>query len=149
MNRNKITIPAVAERKKTGKKIAALTAYDFCFARILDAVDIDLVLVGDSVGMISLGYETTLPVTMDEMIHHTRAVRRGIHNALLVGDMPFMSYQASDAQAITNAGRFVQEGGAEAVKIEGGVRMIDRIHAVIHAGISVMGHIGLTPQSVH
>jgi len=149
MNQKRVTIPAILERKKAGKKITALTAYDYCFARILDSADIDIVLVGDSVGMVALGYESTLPVTMDEMVHHTRAVKRGIHNALLVGDMPFMSYQTSDNSAIANAGRFIKEGGAEAVKIEGGVRMAERISAVIQAGISVMGHIGLTPQSLH
>ncbi|MEC7641077.1 MAG: 3-methyl-2-oxobutanoate hydroxymethyltransferase [Nitrospinota bacterium] len=149
MNQKRVTIPALLERKKTGKKIAALTAYDFSFARILDSADIDLVLVGDSVGMIALGHENTLSVTMEEMIHHTRSVRRGIHNSLLVGDMPFMSYQISNEEAVSNAGRFIQEGGAEAVKIEGGTQMIERITAIIQAGISVMGHIGLTPQSVH
>ena len=149
MNQRKVTIPAILDRKKTGKKIAALTAYDYSFARILDSADIDLVLVGDSLGMVALGYKDTLSVTMEEMIHHTRSVRGGIHNALLVGDMPFMSYQVSNEEALRNAGRFVQEGGAEAVKIEGGVQMIERIRYIIDGGISVMGHIGLTPQSVH
>ncbi|MFQ5672128.1 MAG: 3-methyl-2-oxobutanoate hydroxymethyltransferase [Nitrospinales bacterium] len=149
MNTKKITIPAIAERKKAGKKITALTAYDYCFAGILDAAGIDMILVGDSVGMVSLGYDSTLPVTMEDMLHHTRAVRRGVHNALLVGDMPFMSYQVSNEKAVANAGRFIQEGGTEAVKMEGGVRMVERIRAVTQAGISVMGHIGLTPQSVH
>lgn len=149
MNRKRVTVPSVLGRKKSEKKITALTVYDYSFARILDACEIDIALVGDSVGMTSLGYENTLPVTMDEMIHHTRAVRRGINNLLLVGDMPFMSYQVSNESAVANAGRFIQEGGAEAVKIEGGTRMIERIRAVVHAGISVMGHVGLTPQSVH
>lgn len=149
MDRKRMTIPAILERKKTGKKIVALTAYDYCFARVLDTAGIDLVLVGDSLGMVSLGYENTLPVTMDEMIHHTRSVKRGVHHALLVGDMPFMSYQVSNEKAVANAGRFVQEGGVEAVKIEGGIRMAGRVRAVIQAGISVMGHIGLTPQSIH
>ncbi|OGW22026.1 MAG: 3-methyl-2-oxobutanoate hydroxymethyltransferase [Nitrospinae bacterium RIFCSPLOWO2_12_FULL_47_7] len=149
MNKKRVTIPFILEKKKSGKKIAALTAYDYSFARILDASDIDIVLVGDSLGMVSLGYESTLPVTMDDMIHHTKAVKRGIHNPLLIGDMPFMSYQASNTSAITNAGRFIQEGGAEAVKVEGGTRMIERVQAIIEAGISVMGHVGLTPQSVH
>ena len=149
MNKDRITIPSILERKKTRRKITALTCYDYTLARLLDEMDIDLVLVGDSLGMVSLGYDTTLPVTMDEMIHHTRAVRRGITRALLVGDMPFMSYQVSDEETIRNAGRFIQEGGAEAVKMEGGSRILDRVRAVIHAGISVMGHIGLTPQSVH
>lgn len=149
MNAKRMTIPALAERKKTGRKITALTAYDYTMARLLDASELDVVLVGDSLGMVSLGYDTTLPVTMDEMIHHTRAVRRGITHALVVGDMPFMSYHVSDAETIRNAGRFIQEGGAEAVKIEGGARLAGRIRAVVDAGISVMGHIGLTPQSIH
>lgn len=147
--KKRTTIPSILEKKKSGRKLTALTAYDYGFARILDDSEIDIVLVGDSVGMVSLGYENTLPVTMDEMIHHTKAVRRGIHNPLLVGDMPFMSYQASNEIAVTNAGRFIQEGGAEAVKIEGGTRMIERVRAIIQVGISVMGHVGLTPQSVH
>jgi 3-methyl-2-oxobutanoate hydroxymethyltransferase len=144
-----MTIPSILGRKDSGKKITAVTAYDYSFSRIIDATDIDIVLVGDSVGMVSLGYESTLPVTMDDMIHHTKAVRRGIRNALLVGDMPFMSYQASNEAAVANAGRFVQEGGAEAVKLEGGTRVVERVRAIIEAGVSVMGHVGLTPQSVH
>ena len=127
----------------------ALTAYDYSFSRLLDATDLDIVLVGDSLSMVSLGYDTTLPVTMEEMIIHTRAVSRGCQNALLVADMPFMSYQVSNEQAITNAGRFIQEANAQAVKIEGGARMAERIQAVTHAEIPVMGHIGLTPQSIH
>ncbi|MGP0567125.1 MULTISPECIES: 3-methyl-2-oxobutanoate hydroxymethyltransferase [unclassified Nitrospina] len=149
MNTERMTLPALVERKKTGRKITAVTAYDYSMARLLDDVDIDLVLVGDSVGMVSLGYDTTLPVTMDEMIHHTRAVRRGTGRALVVGDMPFMSYHVSDGETIRNAGRFIQEGGAEAVKLEGGQKFADRIRAVVDAGISVMGHIGLMPQSIH
>ncbi|MEE8206034.1 MAG: 3-methyl-2-oxobutanoate hydroxymethyltransferase, partial [Nitrospinaceae bacterium] len=116
---------------------------------LLDESGIDVILVGDSAGMVSMGYENTLPVTMDEMIFHTRGVRRGVQTALLVGDMPFMSYHVSEAEAIRNAGRFIQEGGAEAVKIEGGSRILDKVCAVVQAGISVMGHVGLTPQSVH
>lgn len=144
-----VTIPALLEWKKIKRKITALTAYDYSFARFLDESDIDIVLVGDSLGMVALGYENTLPVTMDEMIHHTRAVRRGIHHALVVGDMPFMSYQVSDQDAILNAGRFIKEGGAQAVKLEGGEQVLDRVQALLRAGISVMGHVGLTPQSVH
>jgi len=139
----------IMARKKSLKKIVALTAYDYSFSRLLDVTDLDIILVGDSLSMVSLGHDTTLPVTMEEMIIHTCAVSRGCHNALLVADMPFMSYQVSDEQAITNAGRFIQEAGAQAVKIEGGARMVDRIQAVIHADIPVMGHIGLTPQSVN
>ncbi|PIQ97514.1 MAG: 3-methyl-2-oxobutanoate hydroxymethyltransferase [Nitrospinae bacterium CG11_big_fil_rev_8_21_14_0_20_56_8] len=149
MNPNRITVPGILARKSSDKKITALTAYDYCFSRILDDTEIDIVLVGDSLGMVVLGYENTLPVTMEEMLAHTRAVKRGIQHALLVGDMPFMSYQVSIEQAVTNAGRFVQEGGAEAVKLEGGVRVADKAAAIVRAGIPVMGHIGLTPQSVH
>ncbi|MFQ5450749.1 MAG: 3-methyl-2-oxobutanoate hydroxymethyltransferase [Nitrospinaceae bacterium] len=144
-----VTIPSILGKKNSKSKITALTAYDYSFARLLDAADIDIILVGDSLGMMSLGYENTLRVTLEEMIAHTRAVRRGIHRSLLVGDMPFMSYQVSDEQAVANAGRFLQEGGAAAVKLEGGVRMASRVEAIVRAGIPVMGHIGLTPQSVH
>ena len=132
-----------------GRKITALTAYDYTLARFVDQAGIDLILVGDSAAMVAMGYETTLPVTMDEMIHHTRSVRRGVHSALLVGDMPFMSYQVSNEEAIANAGRFIQEGGASAVKIEGGVRSVIRVKAITEAGVSVIGHIGLTPQSIN
>ncbi len=149
MNKNKKTVPMIIERKHSSKKIVALTAYDYSFARLLDTTDLDIILVGDSLAMVSLGHETTLPVTMDEMIIHVRSVNRGSHNALLVADMPFMSYQVSDEQAITNAGRFIQEAGAQAVKVEGGARMAGRIKALTDADIPVMGHIGLTPQSVN
>lgn len=149
MNKKRMTIPSIMGRKKSGKKITAVTAYDYNFARILDTTDIDIVLVGDSVGMVSLGYDSTLPVTMEDMIHHTKAVRKGVNNPLLIGDMPFMSYQTSNETAINNAGRFIQEGGAEAVKVEGGSRTAERVRAITGAGISVMGHVGLTPQSVH
>ena len=149
MNKNHTTIPALLERKQRGLKITALTAYDYSLAKIVDQAGIDLVLVGDSAAMVAMGYETTLQITMDEMILYTRSVRRGVHNALLVGDMPFMSYQTSNEQAIANAGRFIQEGGAQAVKLEGGVRSLERVRSISEAGISVMGHIGLTPQSVH
>ncbi|HAK37336.1 MAG TPA: 3-methyl-2-oxobutanoate hydroxymethyltransferase [Nitrospina sp.] len=149
MNKNKKTVPMIMERKHSSKKIVALTAYDYSFARLLDTTDLDIILVGDSLAMVSLGHETTLPVTMDEMIIHVRSVNRGSHNALLVADMPFMSYQVSEEQAITNAGRFIQEAGAQAVKVEGGARMAGRIKALTDADIPVMGHIGLTPQSVN
>ncbi len=149
MDRKRVTIPQLTEWKKNQRKITALTAYDYTFARLLDESGIDVILVGDSAGMVAMGYENTLPVTMDEMIHHTRGVRRGVQQALLVGDMPFMSYHTSAEDTIRNAGRFIQEGGAEAVKMEGGSRVLDKISAVIQAGISVMGHVGLTPQSVH
>ena len=149
MDQKRVTIPQLTEWKKNQRKIIALTAYDYTFARLLDESGIDVILVGDSAGMVAMGYENTLPVTMDEMIHHTRGVRRGVQQALLVGDMPFMSYHTSAEDTIRNAGRFIQEGGAEAVKMEGGSRVLDKISAVIQAGISVMGHVGLTPQSVH
>ncbi len=146
---DKISIPSIIDRKKTGKKIAALTAYDYTFARLLNETPIDLVLVGDSLGMVSLGYENTLPVTVEDIIYHLKAVRRGLQKPILVGDMPFMSYQISNESAVENAGRLIKEGGAEAVKIEGAGKMIERVQATVDAGISVMGHIGLTPQSVH
>ena len=144
-----VTVPEISGRKKSGKKITALTAYDYSFAKLLDATDLDIILVGDSLGMVSLGHENTLSVTMQNMIDHTRAVKQGTQRALVVGDMPFMSYQVSVEQAVTNAGRLIQEGGASAIKLEGGARMADRVQAIVQAGIPVMGHIGLTPQSVH
>jgi 3-methyl-2-oxobutanoate hydroxymethyltransferase len=149
MNIRPVTVPDILERKKSGKKITALTAYDYSFAKLLDATEIDIILVGDSLGMVSLGHENTLSVTMENMIDHTQAVKRGSQRTLVVGDMPFMSYQVSVEQAVTNAGRLIQEGGASAIKLEGGVHMADRVQAITHAGIPVMGHIGLTPQSVH
>ena len=149
MENRPVTVPDISGRKNSGKKITALTAYDYSFAKLLDATDIDIILVGDSLGMVSLGHENTLSVTLENMIDHTRAVKRGAQRALVVGDMPFMSYQVSVEQAVTNAGRLIQEGGASAVKLEGGARMADRVQAIVQAGIPVMGHIGLTPQSVH
>ena len=149
MDRKRVTIPQLMEWKKSQRKISALTAYDYTFARLLDESGVDVILVGDSAGMVAMGYENTLPVTMDEMILHTCGVRRGVQTALLVGDMPFMSYHVSAEETIQNAGRFIQEGGAEAVKMEGGSRVLDKVRAVVQAGISVMGHVGLTPQSVH
>ncbi len=144
-----VTVPDILGRKISRKKITALTAYDYSFAKLLDATEIDIILVGDSLGMVSLGHENTLAVTLQNMIDHTRAVKRGSQRALVVGDMPFMSYQVSVEQAVSNAGRLIQEGGASAVKLEGGARMADRVQAIVQAGIPVMGHIGLTPQSVH
>ncbi len=149
MDARPVTAPEILGRKKSGKKITALTAYDYSFAKLLDATDLDIILVGDSLGMVSLGHENTLAVTMENMIDHTRAVKQGAQRALVVGDMPFMSYQVSVEQAVTNAGRLIQEGGASAIKLEGGARMADRVQAIVQAGIPVMGHIGLTPQSVH
>ncbi|MBP7829660.1 MAG: 3-methyl-2-oxobutanoate hydroxymethyltransferase [Kiritimatiellae bacterium] len=147
MNTTPWTAPKI-KALKGKEKIVSLTAYDYAMARLVDAAGIHLVLVGDSLGMTMLGYENTLPVTMDDMIHHTAAVARGVKTALVVGDMPFLSYHASIEQAILNAGRFIQEGGANAVKIEGGAFREPLIHALVQNGIPVLGHIGLTPQSI-
>jgi 3-methyl-2-oxobutanoate hydroxymethyltransferase len=145
----KVTVPEIVKMKQRGEKITCLTAYDYSFARILDHAGVDILLVGDSVGCVVQGQANTLPVTMDEMIYHTQAVVRGRQRAFVVGDMPFLSFQVGKAQAIQNAGRFLQQGGAEAVKLEGGVAVRETIHAIVQAGIPVMGHVGLTPQSVH
>ena len=149
MKTQPVTVPAITARKNSEKKITALTAYDFSFAKLLDNTEIDILLVGDSLGMVSQGHENTLSVTLEDVLYHTRSVKRGAHRALVVADMPFMSYQVSLEQAVTNAGRLIQEGHAAAVKLEGGERMADRVHAIVQAGIPVMGHVGLTPQSVH
>lgn len=149
MGTRPVTVPEISSRKNSKKKITALTAYDYSFAKLLDATDLDIILVGDSLGMVSLGHENTLAVTMDNMIAHTRAVKQGTKRALVVSDMPFMSYQVSVEQAVTNAGRLIQDGGASAVKLEGGAHMAGRVQTIVQAGIPVMGHIGLTPQSVH
>ncbi len=137
------------EMKQKGEKFAMLTAYDYLTARIVDEVGIPLILVGDSLGNVVLGYETTIPVTMDMMIHHSKAVVRGVKNALVVGDMPFMTYQTSVEDALHNAARFLQEAGTHAVKVEGGVTIADTIKRIVDCGIPVMGHIGLTPQSIN
>lgn len=145
----KITVPDILKMKQRGEVITCLTAYDYSFARILDEVGVEMLLVGDSLGCVVQGSDNTLAVTMDQMVYHTRLVSSGRKCALVVGDMPFMSYQVSREQALRNAGRFLQEGGAEAVKLEGGVSVRETIGAIVDAGIPVMGHIGLTPQSVH
>ena len=146
----KITIPFLYEKKRRGEKITMLTAYDYPTAAILDEAGIDILLVGDSLGMVVLGYENTLPVTMQEMIHHTAAVSRGVKNALVVGDMPYLSYHISHSESVGNAGRFIKEAGAGAVKIEGcGEDRLQTIRKMVEAEIQVMGHLGLTPQSVH
>jgi 3-methyl-2-oxobutanoate hydroxymethyltransferase len=144
----RMTIPKLFEMKEKGKPISMVTAYDCPTACLADRVGIDVVLVGDSVANNVLGYESTVPVTLEEMLHHTRAVRRGVERALLVGDMPFLSYQVSVEQAIESAGRFLKEAGADAVKLEGGEEMADRVEALDRMGIPVMGHIGLLPQRV-
>jgi 3-methyl-2-oxobutanoate hydroxymethyltransferase len=146
---DKITVPHIVKMKQRGERITCLTAYDYSFARILDEAGVDMLLVGDSVGCVVQGNHNTLAVTMEEMIYHTRTVVRGCKRALVIGDMPFLSYQASKEQALQNAGRFLKEAGAEAVKLEGGMAVKKTIAALVSAGIPVMGHIGLTPQSVH
>ena len=137
------------EMKQKGEKIAMLTAYDYSTAKIVDEAGVPLILVGDSLGMVVLGYDTPIPVTMDVMIHHTRAVVRGTSKALIVGDMPFMSYHVSIEEALHNAGRFLQEAGCQSVKLEGGVSVAEKVSRIVQCGIPVMGHIGLTPQSVN
>lgn len=149
VTRKKVTTRTLRLKKQRGEVVTMLTAYDYPTALAVDNAGIDAILVGDSLGMVVLGYQNTLPVTMDEMIHHCKAVARGAQYALLVGDMPFMSYQASVAEAVRNAGRFLQQGGMDAVKLEGGRERADAVRAITGAGIPVQGHIGLTPQSVH
>ena len=147
--RKKVTIRLIQAMKARHEVISMLTAYDYPTALIMDQAGLDIILVGDSLGMVVLGYENTLPVTMDEMIHHCKAVARGAKYALLVGDMPFLSYQISTTEAVRNAGRFLQEAGMNAIKLEGGCERAETIRAIVNAGIPVMGHLGLTPQSVH
>ncbi len=145
----RVNINQIKEMKVKGEKITMLTAYDYSTAKIVDEVGIPLILVGDSLGNVVLGYETTIPVTMEEMIHHTKAVVRGTKQAMVIGDMPFMTYHLSIEQALQNAARFIQEAGAQAVKLEGGVTVAEKVKRIVDCGIPVMGHIGLTPQSVH
>ena len=145
----RVTINDIREMKKRGEKITVVTSYDYATAKIVDKVGIPLILVGDSLGVVVLGYENTLPVTMDVMIHHSKAVVRGAQRAFIVGDMPFMSYQISTEDAMRNAARFIQEAGTQAVKLEGGVNVADKVRAIVQCGIPVMGHIGLTPQSIN
>jgi 3-methyl-2-oxobutanoate hydroxymethyltransferase len=149
MTRDKVTVRTLRRMKERGEKIAMLTAYDYPMARAVDEAGIDVILVGDSVGMVVLGHPTTLPVTMDDMVHHCKATGRGVARALLVADLPFMSYQVSREDAVRNAGRLVKEGGAEAVKLEGGQEVVGSVEAIVAAGIPVMGHLGLTPQAYH
>jgi 3-methyl-2-oxobutanoate hydroxymethyltransferase len=149
MKTSRVTIHTLRSQKQRGERITMLTAYDATFARLLDEAEVDVLLVGDSLGMVVQGHDTTLPVTLDEVIYHCRAVARGATRAQIVGDMPFMTYQASVEQALVNAGRLVKEGGAQAIKLEGGAQHAALVERLVAAGIPVMGHIGLTPQSYH
>ncbi len=145
----RVTIRDIARMKSRGERIPMVTVYDYTSARVADAAEIPVVLVGDSLGMVVLGYDSTIPVTMDDMVHHTKMVARGCQQALIVADLPFMTYQVDQGQALTNAARLLQEGGAQTVKLEGGEAVAETVHRIVHAGIPVMGHIGLTPQSVN
>jgi len=145
----RVTINQIKEMKPRGEKIVMLTAYDYSTACLVDEAEIPLILVGDSLGMVVLGYESTIPVTMEEMLHHTKAVVRGAKKAMVIGDMPFMTYHVSVEDALRNAARFIQEAGAQAVKLEGGVTVVEKVKRIVDCGIPVMGHIGLTPQSIH
>ena len=145
----RITVQDIAEMKAGGRKIPMLTAYDYTTALMADAAEVPMLLVGDSLGMVVLGYESTIQVTMEDILHHCKAVVRGAKNAMVVADLPFMTYQIDPAQAMTNAARLIQEGGAQAVKLEGGECMADTVARIVQCGIPVMGHIGLTPQSIN
>ena len=146
---DKVTTATLSDMKRRGEKISMLTAYDAPTARALDEAGVDAVLVGDSVGMVKLGYESTIPVTVEEMLHHVKAVRRGLSRALLVADMPYLSYELDARAACANAGRFIKEGGAQAVKLEGGIATAPVVKELLKVNIPVMGHLGLTPQAVH
>jgi 3-methyl-2-oxobutanoate hydroxymethyltransferase len=145
----RISITDLKAKKKRGEKVVMMTCYDYPSARLLEAAGVDILFIGDTLGMVVLGYDTTVPVTMEEMLHHTKAVVRGSSRAHVLADMPFMSYQTSPEDALRNAGRLLKEGGAQSVKLEGGVRVADTVRFVVDAGIPVMGHIGLTPQSIN
>lgn len=147
--KEKVTVKSFIQMKKQKEKIAVLTAYDFFTAKILDEIGIDSILIGDSANMVFYGAKTTLSITMEQMIYHTKAVSSAVRRVLIIGDMPFLSYQTSSSDAIRNAGLFLKEGGAEAVKIEGGTEMVDTIKKIVDVGIPVMGHIGLVPQSIN
>jgi 3-methyl-2-oxobutanoate hydroxymethyltransferase len=147
MGRKKVTIAELLQKKADGQKITMMTAYDYPTANLVDQSGIDTILVGDSLGMVMLGYESTVPVTMDEMIHHCKAVSRGVNSSFIIGDMPFMSYQVNTEQAVENAGRFIKEAACDSVKLEGGSEMVSIVKAIVKAGIPVCAHIGLTPQT--
>lgn len=149
MSKDKVTTATVKQMKAEGKPITMLTAYDYSMAKIVDDAGIDMILVGDSLGNVVLGYDSTLPVTMEDMLHHTKAVCRGADRAMVVTDMPFLSYQVSKKEAVRNAGRIMKETGARAVKLEGGQEIADAVRAIVNAGIPVCGHLGLTPQSIN
>lgn len=145
----RVTVNRIGEMKQKKEKIVMLTAYDYPTAKLVDEAGVPLILVGDSLGMVVLGYDSTIPVTMDDMIHHTKAVVRGTEQSMIIGDMPFMTYHTAISDALRNAARFIQEAGAQAVKLEGGVVVAETVKRIVDCGIPVMGHIGLTPQSVH
>ena len=146
---SRVTVRDLAQMKVKGEKIPMITAYDYTSARLADAAEIPAVLVGDSLGMVVMGYDSTIQVTLDDMVHHTKMVTRGSQNALIIADMPFMTYQVDPAQALTNAARLIQEGGAQSVKLEGGQSVAETVHRIVECGIPVMGHLGLTPQSIN
>ncbi len=146
---SRITTFSIQKMKERGEKISMLTAYDYSTAAMMDEAGVDMILIGDSLGMVILGYDSTLPVTMEDMIHHTKAVSRGTKRAMVIGDMPFMSYQASVEEALRNAGRFMKEAGAQGVKLEGGEEVAEAVMKITSSGIPLVGHLGLTPQSVH
>jgi len=145
----RVSISQIKDMKQKGEKITMLTAYDYTTAKIIDEAGVPLILVGDSLGMVVLGYESTIPVTMEEMLHHTKAVVRGTKQAMVIGDMPFMTYHISVSDALRNAARFIQEGGSQAVKLEGGVTVAEKVRSIVNCGLAIMGHIGLTPQSIY
>lgn len=149
MSNTRVTVSTIKDRKVKNIPITMLTAYDYAMAKMVDRAQIDMILVGDSLGNVVLGYDSTLPVTMEDMVHHAKAVCRGAQNAMVVVDMPFMSYQVTVPEAVQNAGRLLKETGAQAVKLEGGIEILDAVKAIVRAGIPVVGHLGLTPQSVH
>ena len=146
---SKVTVPEIRSRKATGQKISMVTAYDFTMARLVDEAGVDMILVGDSLGMVVQGLSNTIPVTLEEICYHGRAVMRGVERSHVVGDMPFLSYQVSSTQAVESAGKMLKEGGFESVKLEGGEAFAEHVHRIVRAGIPVVGHVGLTPQSVH
>jgi len=147
MERKKVTIAELNRKKEKGEKITMMTAYDYPTAQFVDQAGIDTILVGDSLGMVMLGYDSTVPVTMEEMLHHCKAVSRGVKGSFIIGDMPFMSYQINAEQAVANAGRFLKEAGCDSVKIEGGTEIAPVVNSIVRAGVPVCGHIGLTPQT--